>query len=279
MKVIDSFMFFNEFDILKLRLNYLNDVVDYFIISESNYTHSGKSKPYYLDDIIQELPNEIVNKIIRIKYEPDITQFSLNKKPDCCDLENDFWRLERTQRNNITNYLADFSPNDLLMVSDVDEIPRKETVKEYKEIFENYCGNALPDDFMFRCMMMSFYYNFNTYCGDRWCGTTISTVNNARQKSCDYFRNGTDFYPIEDGGYHFSTLGDVNHIRNKIQSFAHQEYNKEEYISDYNILKSIQNKEDIYHNSGKFQDYDISNFPEDLKELIIKIFPKEFYSV
>ena len=69
MKVIDSFIFFNEINMLKLRLNYLNDVVDYFLISESNYTFSGNPKPYYLDEILKELPDDITNKIIRIKYE------------------------------------------------------------------------------------------------------------------------------------------------------------------------------------------------------------------
>ncbi len=72
MKIIDGFSFFNEFDILKLRLEYLQDVVDYFIISECNYTHSGKEKPYYLNQIINEFDEELRSKIISVHYEPDI---------------------------------------------------------------------------------------------------------------------------------------------------------------------------------------------------------------
>ena len=75
-KLIDAFIFFNEVELLKFRLQYLSDVVDYFIISESNYTHSGKSKPYYLDEILNELPKNILRKIVRLKYEPDITAFN-----------------------------------------------------------------------------------------------------------------------------------------------------------------------------------------------------------
>ena len=92
------------------------------------------------------------------------------------------------------------------MLSDLDEIPRKEIVKEYKEVFENYYGSAIPEDFLCRCLMDFFYYNFNTYCGNRWCGTTISTVKNAIEKSCAYFRNTNSFYPIENGGFHQKSI-------------------------------------------------------------------------
>lgn len=280
MKVIDSFMFFNESNTLKLRLKYLNEIVDYFIISESNYTHSGKPKPYYLDEVLDELPNEIVNKIIRVKYEPDISQFDIEQKIDYCDFDNDFWKLEKTQRNQIKNHLSQFSSNDFLMINDLDEIPRKEVVLEYKEIFENYCGSALPKDFCAVVKTDLFYYNFNTYCRNDWLGSIFLTIETALEKGFDYFRyNKHHFHLIENGGFHFSTFGNVEQIRTKIQSFAHQEFNKEQYISDTNILSSIQNKEDIYHLSQEFVNYNISDFPEDLRNHIINIFPKEMYSL
>ena len=279
MKVIDSFIFFNEINMLKLRLNYLNDVVDYFLISESNYTFSGNPKPYYLDEVLKELPDDITNKIIRIKYEPNISQFNVNQKLDYCDLNSDFWKLENAQRNLITNHLSQFSSTDLFMLSDVDEIPRKEIVKEYKEVFERYYGTSIPEDFLGRCLMNFFYYNFNTFIGNKWCGTSITTVKNAIEKSCAYFRNTNSFYPIENGGFHFSTFGGVQEIKIKIQSYSHQEYNKECYINDDNILNSIQNKEDIYDTRNKFKDYNFSHYPKDLRNLITKIFPAELYSL
>lgn len=278
MKTIDSFLFFNELEMLKLRLNYLNEVVDYFLICESNYTHSGTPKPYYLDEIIPELSDDIQSKIIRIKFEPDIKQFNFSKNINYCDLENDYWTLERNQRNLITQNLHHFSSNDFLMISDLDEIPKKEVVQEYKDIFKTYIGNHLPINFscVLKCDM--FYYNFTTFCGSNWYGTVFSTVATGLELNCDYIRqNRLHFFPVSDGGWHFSTFGDVNRIRTKIQSFAHQEYNREEYISDLNIHNSIQNKEDLYHNSGKFKEYDFLNFPEDMIKYIIKFFPKELY--
>ena len=89
-KVIDSFSFFNEVELLKLRLNYLNDVVDYFVISEGKYTHSGKSKPYYLDEVLPEIGDDIKKKIIRLKYEPDIINFNFPTNINECDLGNDY---------------------------------------------------------------------------------------------------------------------------------------------------------------------------------------------
>jgi beta-1,4-mannosyl-glycoprotein beta-1,4-N-acetylglucosaminyltransferase len=276
MRVIDSFIFFNEIELLKLRLHYLNDVVDYFIISESNYTHSGKPKPYYLDEVLSELSEDIRNKIIRLKYEPNITQFNFQKDIEWCDLGNDYWKLERAQRNLITQNLSQFSLTDMFMVSDLDEIPSKETVEEYQNVI-NENGEMLKN---FCAVVKSklFYYNFKTFQNDNWDGTVISTVGNTLQVGCDYLRyNRGQFYSIEDGGFHFSTFGDVNRIRTKIQSFAHQELNKEQYVSDLNIEKSIQNKEDIYHISGKFKDYDLLDFPEDLRMNIVKFFPEEMY--
>lgn len=278
-KVIDGFSFFNEVEMLKLRLNYLNEVVDYFVISECKYTHSGNPKPYYLDEVLEELPEDIRNKIVRLKYEPDISNFNFPKNLTKCDFSSGHWELERNQRNLITESLSQFFPNDLLMISDLDEIPKKEVVEEYKEIFENYVGKTLQKDFCAVTKCKMFYYNFNTFINENWPGTCFSTIETAlNQSSVSLYHQRGNFFPIEDGGWHFSTFGTVERIKTKIQSFAHQEYNKDQYLDEGNILKSIQNKEDIYHNhSTTFREYDSSNFPKNLRENIINYFSKEMY--
>jgi hypothetical protein len=277
-KVIDSFSFFNEVELLKLRLNYLNDVVDYFVISEGKYTHSGKSKPYYLDEVLPEIDEDIKKKIIRIKYEPDITNFNFPTNINECDFGSGYWELERSQRNLITESLTQFSLTDMFMISDLDEIPRKEIVKEYKEIFENYVGTKLPSDFRTTCKCEMFYYNFSTFQSPDWPGTAFCSVNTALKNSCiGIYFDRCSYSVIEDGGFHFSTFGDANRIRTKIQSFAHQEMNKKEYVNESNILKSIQNKTDLYHISGNFKNYDFSKFPKDLKKYIVEFFPEEMY--
>jgi glycosyltransferase involved in cell wall biosynthesis len=273
MKVIDSFTFFNEFDMLKFRLNYLNDVVDHFIISESNYTHSGKPKPYYLDEVWNNIPENIKPKIIRLKYEPNLSQISLPENVTECDFQNGNWKLEREQRDLITYNLSQFSPYDLFMVSDVDEIPNKKVVETFKncDLDDTFCCVA-------KCEM--FYYNFATYSDNNWAGTVFSTIKTAQEKGCDHLRNQRFvLFPIDNGGWHFSYFGDVERIKNKLNSFAHQEYNKDRYKNDQNILDAIQNKKDLLQRGKDFIDYNFYNFPEDLRILITNIFPKQFYEM
>lgn len=271
MKVIDSFTFFNEFDIFKLRLLYLNDVVDYFIISESNYTHSGKPKPYYLDEIWNEIPKDIRRKIVRLKYEPNISQFNFPTDIVIGDYTNDNWKLERQQRDLISQNLSSFDPNDLFMVSDVDEIPRKEVIQELLESEEQ--------DFCYVSACELFYYNFKTFALDNWGGTVFSTVKNAIEKGCDYFRTyrNNAFPPIKNAGWHFSYFGGVEQIKYKLSSYAHQEFNKDTYKDDQHIQKAIEEKKDLFVDQKDFREYNFYDFPKELQNLIIEIYPRDYY--
>jgi beta-1,4-mannosyl-glycoprotein beta-1,4-N-acetylglucosaminyltransferase len=265
MKVIDAFSFFNEKNLLKLRLEYLSPVVDYFIVSESNYTHSGKPKPYYLEQFLDELPEEIRSKIIPLKYEPDITNFSVDGKVKEWDYGNDHWRLEREQRNLITKKLTEFAESDLFILGDVDEIPRREIIEQMKkaELEPDFCMSGSCD---------LFYYNFETSCGKLWTGSIFTTVGFARGKDCDYLRsNRGSFPPLPNAGWHFSYFGDAEQIRTKLESFAHQEYNQEKFKSEEAIAKAIDSKKNILDDQT-FQFYPLSGFPDNLRSLIAKIF-------
>ena len=273
-KVIDSFLFFNEIDILKLRLEYLKDVVDYFIVCECNYTYSGKSKPYYLDQVIDVLDEDVKNKIISLHYEPDISNFVF-KEIDFYDANSHNWCIERGHRNYINEKLKYFSPDDLFMLSDVDEIPRKEVIKEI--ISNRY---YLNDDFVLTAKSDMFYYNFSTLSNDAWTGTIFTKVKIAIQNECQHLREKRhEFNSIDNGGWHFSYFGGIDRIRKKIESFSHQELNKKKYTSIENIIDCIKNKKDVFQRAHNFNDYDFSNFPENLKSIIIKIFSKNFYEI
>jgi beta-1,4-mannosyl-glycoprotein beta-1,4-N-acetylglucosaminyltransferase len=269
MKVIDSFTFYNEFDLLQLRLNYLNDIVDYFIISESNYTHSGKPKPYYLDEILPKIPEEIRKKIISLHYEPDISKFEFPENVSRWEYDNEHWRLEREQRNLISSHLSSFNDTDLFMLSDVDEIPRKELIQQLiLSNTKNICVTA-------RCEM--FFYNFTTLCNTDWAGTVFTTVQTAKERSCDFLRsNRFSFPPVPKGGWHFSYFGGAQRIVNKLETFAHQEYNKSQYKNERTISTSIQNKTNIL-DGQKLQSYSFSKFPNQLQQLIPQHFSVEYY--
>ena len=272
MKVIDSFSFFNEFDILKLRLNYLKDVVDYFVVSECNYTHSGNSKPYYLNEIFDEIPKDIRNKIIRLKYEPDISDYDFSNR-DECNFESGFWKLERGQREHIQSVLHRFDNDDLFMLSDVDEIPRKEIIQQLNQ-------QKLEKDFIVTINQDLFYYNFKTFENSLWKGTVFTSISNALDKGCDFLRYKSYEFPcIENGGWHFSYIGNTEKIRTKLQSFAHQEFNRDSITNDSNIKLAIESKKDLFGRNQNFQNYNFNNFPQDLQNLITTIFPKEFYEM
>ena len=259
-KVIDAFMFFNEFDILKLRLLYLNDIVSHFIICESNQTHSGQSKPYYLDEIFHQIPEEIRNKIIRLKYEPNLNEFSFSEKEN---YTNDDWKRERLQREFISQNLSSFSSDDLFMISDVDEIPKKEIIQEL----------LIEKDFTYAAECELFYYNFETYAHNQWRGTIFSTVHNAIEKGCDYFRSHRNDLPfIENAGWHFSYFGGIKQIQNKLSSYAHQEYNQSSYIQEEHIQQAIENKSDLFVNEKNFQKYEFHNFPQELRDIIGRVY-------
>jgi len=272
MKVVDSFLFFNEFNILKLRLEYLKDVVDYFLICECDHTFSGKPKPYYLDEIIHTFDEDIQNKIIRIKYQPDVSSLKFGET-DECNFESDFWKIEYGQRDFMGKHLYKFSPNDLYMMGDVDEIPNKNLILKLKK--EN-----LPNDFCSIVVCDMLYYNFTTLNSNEWPGTVITKVSTALSKTNTQIRaERGHYYPFMNGGWHFSAIGDVNAIRNKIESFSHQEYNKEQYKNEEHILTCIENKKDLFGRNDNIKEFDFNQLPEDLRSIIVKIFPKKYYSM
>lgn len=276
MKIIDSFTFFNELDMLKLRLHYLHDVVDYFIISESNYTHSGKIKPYYMDNILSDIPDYILKKIIRVKYEPDIDLLKFDQTITEYTPESIHWKLEKEQRECIIKYISNnyelFSDDDYLVISDVDEIPKKEILSNLSnfEIDKYICSTISLD-----CKM--FYYNFTTYNDNLWSGPVISNILNFKNNGIEFFRtNRFALYNIKDAAWHFSYFGGAEQIKNKLESFAHQEYNNKNYNNDERLMERINDRINLFDDK-KFIKYDFNKFPEDLKNLIIKIFTRDYY--
>ena len=123
-KIVDSFLFFNEIDILELRLNILYDYVDYFVITEADRTFSGIRKEF----------NYLKNKTKFKKFEDKIIYNQVNI-PDNITIT---WDREIFQRNYPLLKIKDiFSPNDIILTSDIDEIPSTEVLKNYNDWFKN----------------------------------------------------------------------------------------------------------------------------------------------
>ena len=115
MRVFDCFPLFNELDLLELRLNELWHVVDVFVIVEARQTFTGNSKPL----------NFAENEARFAKYLPKIRYLTLDAFPE--GMSN--WGKEEYQRNWLKRGLTDAKPDDVVILSDLDEIPRAEAVQ------------------------------------------------------------------------------------------------------------------------------------------------------
>lgn len=278
MKIIDSFLFHNEFDMLKLRLQNLRYSVDFFVISECNLTFSGKKKPYYLDQIIDEFDDELKSQIISVRYEPDVSGYDFSETTEC-DFNSGFWKVENGQRSHILSALSEFDDEDLLMLSDIDEIPNSLVINHLKSNREK----MVLEDSASTLMFDNLYYNFFTYENSDWPGTVFSYVKYAKKHGTDFLRHNSRAFPhIPNSGWHFTFFGGVDRIKDKLNSFSHQEFNTKEINNTKNIEDSIKNREDLLqrkHENKKFLPYAFHNFPPNIAELIVEIFPKESYEM
>ncbi len=200
--MIDCFMFFNELDLLEIRLNSLAPYVERFVLCESMFTHSGKPKLLYFQDNKERFKDFNITHLI---CEGGMTL-------DAGKNRGDPWRRENYQREFLMKGIEDVDPEAMVLFSDLDEIPN----------LEIYRGN----EGVFRQRM--YYYYLNSYAGvNNWKGTiavrkkNITTLNKLRDA-----RNRTPLVGCD--GWHFSTLGTVENIIYKIESFAHYDLDRPE---------------------------------------------------
>ena len=132
-KLIDSFLFFNEVDLLKVRLEYLGPIVDNFIIVEANIDFSGVKKEFILsNELLTSLP--FSNKILYYKKEIDFNSFYwiLKKMRYWNRRSSLLWKLQDAQRNSLLEPLKVFKDNDLIIFSDLDEFPSIEAIEYFQ---------------------------------------------------------------------------------------------------------------------------------------------------
>ena len=122
MRIYDCFTFYNEFELLELRLKALWDVVDYFVIVEANMKHQGDPKDFNL----LKRADEFKEFWPKIRYvAADLSKVPFKGVGD--------WSIENAQRNAIMNGIGDAAEDDLIMISDLDEIPAPDVFKRLQE--------------------------------------------------------------------------------------------------------------------------------------------------
>lgn len=226
--VYDCFMFSNELDILEIRLNELDKVVDKFVLVESPTTIMGKPKPLYYE----------LNKERYAKFKDKIIHIVVNDMPDGVDQ----WPRERLQRDAIMRGLTNCKDDDIIIIADVDEIPSAKAVKKYNK------GMGIVSFEQMFC-----YYYLNCVADHKWDWAKITTYDKLKGLMPGGVRYAQNTPKIEDGGWHFSFVGGVDKIIEKIESYSHQEYNKPEIKDKDRIAKKIAAGEDIFNRGTKYQ--------------------------
>jgi beta-1,4-mannosyl-glycoprotein beta-1,4-N-acetylglucosaminyltransferase len=262
MKIFDCFTFFNELDLLEIRLTELYDVVDYFVIIEADKTQTGKPKEYYFEK----------NKTRFIRYKDKIIHFKINM-PET----NNFWIMENYQRNQILRGLINCKKNDIILISDLDEIPNPKQFNEIKLLlnkqitpfqkvkniinelnfnvlsilngpnlsFKNKILRKLMkiNDFLFNnsniivCNQKQYYYYLNYLKPDKWTGTRAIKYNYLINKlkfpqNIRYRFYGSNIF----SGWHFSYLGNWDKLKTKVEAYADSERIKKKLTSnDYKL--------------------------------------------
>ena len=230
MKIIDCFTFYNELDMLFLRLTELNDVVDYFIIVESTHTHAGHEKDLFFL-VNKNRYNGFLHKIIHIVVD---------------DMPNtsNAWDNENHQRICIDRGIKkiELNDNDLIIISDCDEIPDSNTLKIIKT-------TGLNDTHSFE--MDLYYYNMTCYVS-KWYNSKIIPYSNYKHiNNPEQIRMSHINKVIKNGGWHLSYFGNVEFIKNKIVNFSHQEFNNPSCVND-EISTKIENNKDILNRDIEF---------------------------
>jgi beta-1,4-mannosyl-glycoprotein beta-1,4-N-acetylglucosaminyltransferase len=222
LKIFDCVPFFNEFDQLRLRIACLEDVVDGFLVMEAHQTHTGKAKPLYLAE--SGRADLLGHSKISVR---------------AVDLPKGYshWEREQYQREAIGPALASLgaAPQDVVMVSDVDEIPAAAAVRRAREVLGAGGDRTI---LVFEQRMFYFRLNYELVWSRKlpWLGTAAArfgdapsvnglrtTGRNTRGRHALGYDRGARVYRVPDAGWHFSYLGGDEALELKLASYAHQE--------------------------------------------------------
>jgi hypothetical protein len=238
MKVYDVFSFYNEFDVLEIRLQELWDTVDVFVLLESCTTYVGNPKEYLFEQNKDRF-SKYLEKIRHIKLD---VPFEEQKKVFPREID-DHWTREKYQRYAAIQQLTDVEPDDIVIVSDCDEIPRAEMIELIKQDDNDY------DRYLMYVPQLQYKVNYMKIQHPSRHGVIMVTrgrvFNNPQQeREYSFFWNPKppNTVILDHGGWHFTYFGDDKHCINKIQNFAHTEQNRDNIISEFNIDWMIRNK-------------------------------------
>jgi beta-1,4-mannosyl-glycoprotein beta-1,4-N-acetylglucosaminyltransferase len=299
MKIYDCFQFYNEFDLLEIRFELLYDYVDYFVISETNRTHSDLPKPYYFEEK-KNLFEKYKDKIIHIKQEYPTNILNLGKKEGDSKFVLQFNKIseiydKEANENQLKSYptfcrdylqreflklgLIDCNEDDLIMVSDLDELSNPESISYIRK-------NNITN----KCLWQGcYYFHVNTLAHTNWYGAYVVSYKDIDNVSLTHIRGqkSPKMEGIRNGGWHFSFVGGVERVKDKIKSYSHQEFNNSFVLSQIESrmssgIEPLGRSNNMYYNPNQTFYYekmlvhdlnDTTIYPEKLSSIIKEKFP------
>ena len=286
MNLYDCFMYFDEDLLLDLRLNTLDEYVKKFVITEATYTHNGNKKNLNFD----------INNFK--KFKDKIEYIVVDKQPDnILNLSENDTKVQRGeklilngmardyfQRENLSRGLSEAQEEDLILISDLDEIP------DIKQLDASKIKNNI---IIFEQKM--FYYKFNLFYEDyTWFGTKAvkrkkflspQWLRNIKGKNYPKWRLDTLFSKkkysnlifVKNGGWHFTCLRTAEELEKKLLNFAHHYEYEESGLNLDNLKKLISEKRVMYDHNIDQKGYKWSGKSK-LKNYDTKLLPKYIYS-
>ncbi len=228
-RIYDCFIFFNELDLLEIRLHELDAVVDRFVLCEATETFRGKPKRLVFED----------NRERFAPFLEKIEHVVVDDMPKGRETESDYFRKERFQRNALARGLGDAKPDDLVILSDIDEIPRASAVEKAARRTER------PTVFSFEMSHHRFFVNLRRLRawnrlrmarlgdirkmqalragGPTWTPATRGVLPTLRQWRRMSFgmRRPRPWVVVENGGWHLSSMNGPAAVAEKLQSYSH----------------------------------------------------------
>lgn len=188
----DTFTFFNELDLLEIRLNILDPFVDYFVLAEAPETFSGLEKPLYYEEN-KERFKKWNHKIIHVINE---------------NMEGNPFERAGYQKDMLRTVLKDSATdNDIIYFGDLDEIWKPQ-------------DKVIIDDEVYNLKQLNYSYWLNYLSSEEWVGTIVGKWKTIKNNTFNYWR-ATHTHVLDDGGWHFSNMGGVEQIIKKIEAYDH----------------------------------------------------------
>ncbi len=270
--IYDVFTFFDELELLEIRLNMLAPYVDYFVVKESKQTFSGLPKELIFEKN-KERFSKFKGKIIHFVTDDNLidendlrrklTKKSLSKLDkqsieyalisDNVPRGQTHWLRDFYQKELLKKALVNLNDDDICFVGDVDEIWNPRAIIDFRR------------DDIFKLRQIVYSYFLNNRSNEPWAGTLVTKYKNIKNSCLNHLRTAkkTKYTYVNNGGWHFTNMGGPDQIRKKLESYGHQEYNNQAIKSD--IENKIAQNKDFIGRDYKFW-LDGSKLPEYIKK-------------